>query len=191
VAKSAGPLEYGVDNLTTIGLFYLMLSPLPDRYAVDSKLWNRPREKKEFHGFFRRVLQLHLCVVYFSSGITKAVGPGWWTGESIWSSLTRPPLNILPVELIVSCRAILPLIGIVVCILEVGYPFFIWWQKTRLIWLISILGMHMAIGLSMGLYLFGAVMVVLNLAAFGPEYILGTLRPKAISLSSGFLRETG
>src|SRR5262249_53801269 len=29
-AKSGGLLSYGADNLTTIGLFYLMISPLPD-----------------------------------------------------------------------------------------------------------------------------------------------------------------
>src|SRR5439155_19441731 len=31
--KSEQLLTYGVDNFTTIGLFYLMLAPLPDRLA--------------------------------------------------------------------------------------------------------------------------------------------------------------
>jgi hypothetical protein len=184
-------LDYGVDNLTTIGLFYLMLAPLPDWYALDSKLWNRTDRNQQFHGFFRRILQLHLCLVYFSGGITKTLGPGWWTGESIWRSLTRPPFNVLPVELIVGCRAILPLIGILVCVLEAGYPVFIWFQTTRLIWLISIIGMHITIGFSMGLYLFGTVMVVLNLAAFGPEYISEIFRSKAIAVPGGCLTEAG
>ena len=34
-AKSGGFVSYGLDNFMTIGLFYLMLSPLPDRYALD------------------------------------------------------------------------------------------------------------------------------------------------------------
>jgi hypothetical protein len=29
--------------------------------------------------------------------------------------------------------------------------------------------MHIAIGLTMGMYLFASIMIVLNLAAFGPE----------------------
>src|SRR4029453_5076346 len=37
-AKSGGFVSYGVDNFMTIGLFYLMLSPLPDRYALDWRL---------------------------------------------------------------------------------------------------------------------------------------------------------
>src|SRR6267143_1310335 len=32
-AKSGAFVSYGVDNFMTIGLFYLMLSPLPDRYC--------------------------------------------------------------------------------------------------------------------------------------------------------------
>src|SRR4029453_6121243 len=37
-AKSGGFVSYGVDNFMTIGLFYLMLSPLPDRCALDWRL---------------------------------------------------------------------------------------------------------------------------------------------------------
>jgi hypothetical protein len=51
--------------------------------------------------------------------------------------------------------------------LEIGYPFFIWNSKTRKIWLIGICAMHVGIGLTMGMYLFAFVMIVLNVAAFG------------------------
>src|SRR6266699_2786202 len=36
-AQSGGLLAYGADNFMTTGLFYLMLSPLPDRYALDNR----------------------------------------------------------------------------------------------------------------------------------------------------------
>lgn len=39
-AESGGLLAYGADNFTTMGLFYLMLSPLPDRYSLDQRLVN-------------------------------------------------------------------------------------------------------------------------------------------------------
>ena len=44
-------------------------------------------------------------------------------------------------------------------------------RRTRAFWLAGILLMHLSIGLTMGLYLFGLIMIVLNLAAFGPEYL--------------------
>jgi hypothetical protein len=55
--------------------------------------------------------------------------------------------------------------------LEIGYPFFIWHEKTRKIWLIGICAMHVGIGLAMGMYLFAFVMIVLNVAAFGTGLI--------------------
>jgi hypothetical protein len=167
--KTGELLMYGVDHCTTIGLFYLMLSPLPDRSSLDSRWRNLPLKDPQLLGLFRRVLQLHLCVIYFSGGVTKCLGIGWWTGESMWRALTRPPFNVIPADVIVSWKAALPFVGIAVCILETGYPFFIWWKRTRFIWLVCILLMHAAIGITMGLYLFSLIMFVLNLAAFGPN----------------------
>jgi hypothetical protein len=172
-AKSGGLVSYGVDNFMTIGLFYLMLSPLPDRYALDHR-WRKSRPKdRQLLGFFRRVLQIHMCLIYFFGGITKCLGAGWWNGTNIWRALTRPPFNILPPEILVRWKYFLPVLGISICLLETGYPVFIWLRKTRTIWLICILGMHIAIGLTMGMYLFALIMIVLNLAAFGPDFAIG------------------
>jgi Vitamin K-dependent gamma-carboxylase len=171
VAKSGGFLSYGMDNFMTIGLFYLMLSPLPDRYSLDWRLRELRPKKPQLLGFWRRVLQLHLCVIYFFSGLTKCLGSGWWDGSSVWRSLIRPPFNVIDPEILVRGKFIFPIAGIVICLLETGYPFFIWRSKTRNIWLICICGLHILIGLAMGMWLFSLVMIVLNVAAFGPGLI--------------------
>src|ERR1051325_8175724 len=167
-AKSGDFFAYGLDNLMTIGLFYLAIAPLPDGYALDSKLWRAKQINPARLGFHRRLLQLHLCVIYFFSGLTKCLGAGWWNGASIWRALTRPPFNVIPLDLLTSWQFVFPFLGIAVCVIETGYPVFIWPRRTRLVWLVCILGMHIAIGLSMGLLLFASIMLVLNVAAFGP-----------------------
>lgn len=101
----------------------------------------------------------------------KCLGLGWWNGASIWRALTRPPFNVIAPEMIVSWRFLLPPLGIVILLLETGYPFFIWHRKTRMPWLLCVCAMHIGIGLSMGLYLFSFVMIVLNVAAFGADLI--------------------
>jgi uncharacterized membrane protein YphA (DoxX/SURF4 family) len=170
-AKSGGFVSYGVDNFMTIGLFYLMLSPLPDRFSLDWRLRkSRPRDP-QLLGFWHRVLQLHLCVIYFFSGLAKCLGSGWWDGSNIWRALIRPPFNILDPEILVRWKYLFPVAGIFICVLEIGYPFFIWNSKTRKIWLICICAMHAGIGLTMGMYLFALIMIVLNVAAFGPGLI--------------------
>jgi hypothetical protein len=184
-AKSGGFVSYGVDNFMTIGLFYLMLSPLPDRYALDWRLREVRPKNPQLLGFWRRVLQLHLCIIYFFSGLTKCLGSGWWDGSNVWRALIRPPFNVIDPEILVRWRYLFPVAGIFVCLLEIGYPFFIWHSKTRKIWLIGICVIHAGIGLTMGMYLFAFIMIVLNVAAFGPnlmrtEHARISLRPHEV-----------
>jgi hypothetical protein len=184
-AKSGGFLSYGMDNFTTIGLFYLMLSPLPDRYALDWRLRQLRPKEPQFLGFWRRVLQLHLCLIYFFSGLTKCLGSGWWNGSSVWRALIRPPFNMIDPEILVRWKYVFPVAGIFICLLEIGYPFLIWNYKTRKVWLICICAMHIGIGVTMGMYLFALIMIVLNVSAFGPNLICAervriSLRPQEV-----------
>ena len=166
--KSADLLSYGMDNLTTIGLFYLMLSPLPDHLSLDWQ-WRRSRPKqRDLLGFWRRVLQTHVCLIYFFSGLAKCFGPGWWNGNNLWRALTRPPFDLISADTLVRFKYLLPIAGVAVWLLEIGYPFLIWHRRLRRPWLIAILLMHVGVGITMGMYLFASIMIVLNLAAFGP-----------------------
>ena len=173
--KSGGLLAYGMDNFTTIGLFYLMVSPLPDRCSVDYKFRNVGLKNPQLQGLFRRVLQVHLCIIYFFGGLAKCTGHDWWNGNSLWRALTQTPFNIISPEILVKWKNLFPVVGISVWLIEIGYPFFIWSKRTRLAWLICVLLMHIGIGLFMGMYLFASIMIVLNLAAFCPDLI--RLRP--------------
>jgi hypothetical protein len=167
-AESGGFVSYGVDNFITIGLFYLMLSPLPDRYSLDQRWRKLPPKNPHLLGFFRRVLQVHLCLIYFFGGVAKCLGSGWWDGSNLWRALIRPPFNLIAPEILIRLKYLFPVAGIVICLLEISYPVFIWNRKTRGIWLVAICAMHVAIGLTMGMCLFAFIMIVLNIAAFGP-----------------------
>ena len=166
-AKSGGLVSYGVDNFMTIGLFYLMLSPLPDRYSLDRKVCKLKTKDRQLLGFFRRILQIHLCLIYFFSGLTKSFGSGWWDGSNMWRALARPPFNLLDPTFVIRWHYLLPFIGISIFAIEITYPVFIWPNRTRGIWLALIISMHLAIGAFMGMYLFAMIMIILNLAAFG------------------------
>ena len=167
--KSSEVFAYGMDLFLNIGLFYLMLSPLPDSSALENRIWKPQRHDPRMLGFFRRVLQLHLCVIYFFSGLAKCLGIGWWNGINVWAAITRPPFNVLDPMFIARWRAILAPAGIAICLIEIGYPLFIWPRKTRVIWLGCVVGMHLGIGIVMGMYLFAFVMIILNVAAFAPR----------------------
>jgi hypothetical protein len=183
--KSSGALTYGADDLTTIGLFYLVIAPLPDSVSLDRHLRGLQAKYADLNGFFRRVLQMHLSLIYFFSGIAKCAGAGWWNGESIWRAMIRPPFNTISPAVLIQWKYLFPIVSASVCILETAYPVFIWPRRTRALWLCAIVAMHIAIGFFMGMYLFALVMIVLNLAAFGPGLIRlkdeGTsLRPQEV-----------
>jgi hypothetical protein len=182
-AESGGLFSYGADNFMTTGLFYLMLSPLPDRYSVDHRLLKVKLRDPQILGFWRRVLQVHMCFVYFIGGLAKCLGSGWWDGSNFWRSLTRPPFNLISPDILVRFKYALPILGISICLLELGYPLFIWIRKTRFFWLVCILVMHAAIGLAMGMYLFALVMIVMNVAAFGVG--MSNAQPAAAEVAVG------
>jgi hypothetical protein len=170
--KSGDLVSYGMDNFTTIGLFYLMLAPLPDHYSLDWRWRGARKQDRQLLGFFRRVLQVHLCLIYFFGGIAKSLGSGWWDGSNLWRALVRPPFNLIAPEILIRWKYIFPVAGILICFLELGYAFFIWTKRTRPVWLVGVLAMHVGIGLTMGMYLFSLIMIILNLAAFGPGLII-------------------
>ena len=172
LAKSGGLVAYGLDNFMTIGLFYLVLSPLPDSCSLDRR-WRggkEPPKDRQVSGLFRRVLQIHLCLIYFFSGLAKSLGSGWWDGSNLWRALLRPPFNVIDPAMLVRWKYFFPVAGVLICLVEIGYPLFIWPKRTRQTWLCLVIAMHLGIGATMGMYLFALIMIVLNVAAFGPDF---------------------
>lgn len=166
-AKTAEVWSYGVDNFTTIGLFYLTIAPLPDAWSLDARWRGKRLRNARLYGLHRRILQLHMCIIYFFGGITKCAGLGWWNGESLWRALTRAPFDVVPPEILIRGGFLLPVVGILACVMEATYPIFIWPLRTRPLTLALIIFMHIAIGGLMGMYLFASIMIILNVAAFG------------------------
>jgi hypothetical protein len=148
-------------------LFYLMIAPFPDRLSLDSIIRNRAGNE-DLISFFRRILQVHICLIYFFSGFSKLAGIGWWNGTNLWRALTMPPFHFVDPQNVLRFRIFLPAAGLAICLLEFCYPFFIWNRRTRIPWLVGICGMHLMIALTMGMFLFAFVMIILNLAAFMP-----------------------
>jgi hypothetical protein len=162
--KAGSAAAYGGLEFAQIALFYCVVLPVGDALSIDA--FRRPRPPSVGARIGLRLLQLHLCVVYLSSGIEKARGDQWWTGEAIWRALMRPGHG----DIDFSWLAVHPLVaklacwGTVTC--EIGYSLFVWLKRTRKLWVLAVIGMHLAIAVSLGLVFFSAVMIALNVAAF-------------------------
>ena len=162
---------YGVETFMHIALFYCIIMPVGEVFSWDT--FSRPAKPAatEWNTLSIRVLQLHLCLVYIASGAEKAMGIQWWNGEAIWQTLMQGQFARFDMRWMASYPLLAKVIGWSTLLLEVGYPFFIWWRRTRPYGYLAIVLMHMGIAVFMGLQLFSAIMIIFNTAAFGWPYL--------------------
>ena len=114
-----------------------------------------------------RTMQVHLCIIYFFSGLDKIIGPTWRNGEAAWKAAQQSfEQPIIPVGALEALPWLWVAAGWSVVLLELSYPVLIWWRPTRRWALAGALMLHVAIVMVMGLYAFSALMILLNLVAF-------------------------
>lgn len=159
IFRSFTPFNYGYDYFLTMSLFYCLIFPVGYYFSIDKKLF-KDLVKTDFN--YRRVLQIHLAMVYFFSGIAKGLDPGWWNGNSVWKALASADNNYyaFPSEILI-------IIGVGTVLLEFSYLFLIFKKITRKYVITAVILMHIGIAIMMGLYAFSAMMIVWNVAAFG------------------------
>ena len=164
--SSAGASIYGVDAFAQIALFYCMLTPIGAALSFDRAAGRTSGEPTAWARLALRVIQLHLCIMYLSCGLEKGSGGDWWNGEAIWCALMRGDLCSFDMSWLAS----VPLVAKLACwgtlLVETGYPIFVWPRRTRTLWAVAIIGLHLGIAVFMRLYTFSAIMGVFTGSMF-------------------------
>jgi hypothetical protein len=148
---------YGVDQLANTFLFYLFLFPSGRAWRFASS-----RREETIPLGCLRVMQIHLCVVYLSAGVFKALGRQWWNGEAIWQAVSQPAFSTFDLSWLAQHPWIPMLAGWSTLAVEIGYAFFIWPRRTRKAWCSATIALHVGLGLFMGLVFFSSVMILLT-----------------------------
>jgi hypothetical protein len=166
LCTSAEGSTYGVDQFAHIGLFYCLVMPVGHALSADCRLGRVAGGPSSAARLGLRVLQLHLCLIYLTSGIEKARGEQWWNGEAIWRAVMCPDAGPFDFSWLASA----PWLAMLACwgtlLVEVGYAFLIWPGATRRAWALATIGLHAGIAVTLDLWSFSAVMVVLTTSAF-------------------------
>jgi len=142
---------YGVDQLANTFLFYLFVFP-SGRASIPVGCL--------------RVMQIHLCVIYLAAGLFKAMGRQWWNGEAIWQAVSQPAFSTFDLRWLAQDPWIPMLAGWATLVVEIGYTFLIWPRRTRTAWCIATIGLHVGLGVFMGLVFFSSVMILLTCCLF-------------------------
>jgi len=156
---------YGADQIAKTFLFYLVIFPAGRAWMFVSRSDSSRREETIPVGCLR-VMQAHLSVIYLAAGLDKAMGRQWWNGEAIWQAVSQPIFATFDLSWLASHPWIPVLAGWGTLVVEVGYVFLIWPRRTRKAWCIAVIGLHLGIGLFMGLVFFSSVMTLLTSCLF-------------------------
>lgn len=182
--KGSSFFAYGADFFTSMSLFYLILFPADQHFSLRNLIFSRTIGDINIMPV-KRLFQIHISMAYFFSGLDKALGFNWWNGESIWKAIHLPysnrDLNI-DFSWLTEHSYILSFIGWSTIIIEMCYPFFIWYKPTQKTWLFLTVSMHIGIALVLNLYYFSAIMIVWNITNFYFEQYEVTSSKKKISV---------
>jgi hypothetical protein len=170
---------FGLDQITCITTLYLCLGPCGARFSADRYFAKRSAGKRGLPvlwprrsvaaGLALRMLQVHLCVIYFWSGISKLQGPSWWSGEAIWRVASNYEYQQVSLEWLAYVPWLYQVCTIGTWVWEISFPFLVWRREFKpFILSIGIL-MHLSIGLFLGMWTFGLAMCFSYLAFVPPS----------------------
>lgn len=141
-------IAYGVDNVVSCLLIVLALAP--ERGAA-------------WRSGCLRLIQIQMVVFFFFAGVGKLRGDSWWEGVAVWIALTNHEYGNLSLDLFAEHFWLINAMTYGSILLELAYPFLVW-GRARQFMVVGAIGLHVGIGVSMGLYAFSVVMIAGHLA---------------------------
>jgi hypothetical protein len=187
------PLLFGMDTMVNLTLLYLAIAPSGAALSVDRWLEVRrmrqlgatridPPEPQSMARLGLRLIQVHFCIIYLASGLSKLQGPTWWSGTALWGCFAN--FTFAPVaspqyqellRLLSRSRPLWEFVmtsGIVYTfIVELGLPFLVWSKRLRPWFVLGSILLHTGIGPLMGLATFSMMMMCMVLSFTPPELV--------------------
>lgn len=157
---------YGADMYAHIFLFYLILFPSNEAFAMDRLFYGISKEPSYQARLGIRIIQIHMCVSYLASGLEKATGAQWWNGEIIWRALNTPGYSTLDFHWLAQVPFLPMVLGWIVLAIEIFYCVMIWPKKTRPFWIAATCILHLGIATFLNLKIFGILMCIPTFALF-------------------------
>ncbi|MHC4880035.1 MAG: HTTM domain-containing protein [Planctomycetota bacterium] len=119
-----------------------------------------------------RLIQLHLCLLYFVAGISKLKGATWWSGVAFWGAIANQEYQTVDLTELVHWPIVINVLTHLTLAWEISYPFLVWNRWLRPFVLAMAVAVHVGIGVCFGMLTFGSIMIVANLAFVSPALVL-------------------
>ncbi len=172
---------FGLDQINIMLTLYLAIGPSGQALSLDRWLrWRRLGESASSPAssasanLAQRLIQVHMCVIYLFAGLSKLQGPSWWSGEAMWRAFANLEYQSLDMTWLAWHPWLINAMTHVSVIWELSFCVLIWKPLWRPIVLAGAVALHVGIGLCLGMWTFGLIMLV-GCGAFLPNELIREL----------------
>ena len=158
---------------------YLAVGPSGDAFSLDA--WRRRRRGEGQApasvgaNIATRLMQFHMCVIYFFAAIGKLQGDAWHNGEAMWLAFANLEYQSLDMTWTARWPLLLNFLTHVTVYWELSFCFLIWPRRTRPLVLAMAIPLHLGIAFCLGMITFGLVMLI-GCLSFVPSELIRSAR---------------
>ena len=168
---------FGLDQINAMLAMYLMLGSCGSVYSID-RYRNSRRQEADARptatigtNIAIRLIQIHLCLIYFFGGIAKMHGTDWWDGSATWMAVANYEYQSLDVTWLAHYPKLTAFLTHITLLWEAYYCFLVWPRVTRPVVLFMAVCVHAGIAIVLGMATFGLVMLIANMSFVSPRII--------------------
>jgi hypothetical protein len=169
---------FGLDQINCLLAMYLMIGPSGAAYSFDRLRLPRAADGSRplplpsvSANLAIRLIQIHMCVIYFFAAMGKLRGDSWWAGDAMWLSVANLEYQSWDVTWLAHWPLISALSTTITVYWELFFCVLIWPRLTRPIMLALAVPVHLGIALFMGMITFGLIMLV-GCMSFVPPWLV-------------------
>jgi hypothetical protein len=165
------PTNCGPDNVLMLWLFYLMLSPSGAAYSLDARrVASRRGTMAEplIEPWAQRLIQLHLCLIYFDTAVIKCAGRTWLGGTALHFVLFNQEFGRADLTALANYPILISGLTHFALFAEFALPFLLWFRVCRPLTMATGLGLHFSILFLINVPLFGELMTAAYLTFLTP-----------------------
>ena len=171
---------FGLDQINAFLTLYCTIGLSGQALSVDRLLARRRRARQQAAGdespvidelvpstaanLGLRLIQFHMCVIYLFAGLAKLQGTAWWTGEAMWLAFANLEYQSNDMTWLCHHPWIVNVMTHVTIAWEISFFALVWRPLFRPLMLFTGVMMHIGIGLFMGMWTFGLIMIVAYVA---------------------------
>lgn len=165
-------IAFGMDSIIAMLTLYLVFAPAGASLSVDRWRSRRVVGVSVAANFVLRLIQVHLCLIYLFSGLSKLHGASWWNGTAVYKALMISETSPFDLGWLAQREWLWLFVsnvgGFLTVALEIGFAVLVWNRRLRPLVLALVALMQVTTAVLLSLSCFQIAMFAALVAFFPP-----------------------